>query len=513
MSGSLLDRISEVCAGQADRVVSVHGDAETTFGALASQSMVLAAAFEERSAIGLCLGRGPAAHASYLGVIAAGCTAVPLSPRMPPQRLVSMCQRAGVRRLLAEKRVLSGSAWATITNAGIAVSEVPEHDDAAGTTEFAPNASVNPDDTAYILFTSGSTGAPKGVEIPHRALWAYMKHAVHEAELRPGSRMSANFDLTFDPSLFDILGPLISGATVVFPTVPEQRSPVRYAVRHELTHWFSVPSLISFAAQAGMLRPGCLPGLERSAFIGEPLTVAQATAWAQAAPNSKIVNVYGPTEVTVACTSHQVAGAPEGWPGRFPATIPIGVPYPGLEACMVDDGRVVEDSGELCVRGVQRLTSYLDRSDNRDRFYRIDDGVASGHNEDGEPDSTFWYRTGDRVTTVPEGYVHLGRIDRQVKVHGYRIELGEIEHELQGVDGVLEAAAVLVRDRIGNEIAVCYLAADAQNPIPPELAREHLAKRLPDYAMPFRVELVDSIPRNDRGKTDYAALTDRFAAA
>lgn len=513
MSQDLLNRVDLVCAERTDQIAAMHGARTLTFGQLARWSAVLARTLPDRAPIGLCLERGMASQVSYLAVLAAGCVAVALSPRMPPGRLVTMCLQAGVGRVLADERSLSPAARAALAEVGIVIQEVPEPDlSIAKAPALASSASTGPDDVAYILFTSGSTGMPKGVQIPHRALWAYLTHAVDEAQLGPHARMSANFDLTFDPSLFDLLGSLISGATVVFPTVPEQRSPVRYAARHEITHWFSVPSLISFAVQASMLRPGCLPGLERSAFIGEPLTVAQAAAWAQAAPNSRIVNVYGPTELTVACTSYPVTGDRDTWAQRFPATIPIGTSYPGLETCLIDDGELVDGSGELCVRGVQRLTSYLDPADNHGRFYRVDGKEVLPYLEDREPDCALWYRTGDRVALTPEGYVHLGRIDRQVKVHGYRIELGEIENELQAVEGILEAAAFLTEDRLGNEIVVCYLATDTQNPISPKEASEQLAGRIPDYALPYRIELVSSLPRNERGKTDYAVLSDMFQA-
>jgi acyl-coenzyme A synthetase/AMP-(fatty) acid ligase len=245
-----------------------------------------------------------------------------------------------------------------------------------------------------------------------------------------------------------------------------------------------------------LLAPGSMPGLRRSGFIGEPLTLDQARAWAAAAPPSVIDNVYGPTELTVSCTEYELPRDIADWPATANGTVPIGAAYPHLEWCLID--------GELCMRGNQRLISYLDPRDNIGRFYRIEGDVAR---DDDTASVDAWYRTGDRVSVTDGVMVHLGRLDRQVKIRGFRIELGEVEQHVRGVAGVLDAAAVTADSRTGRLIVAFYTGVE----LAPYQLRDALAKAMPAYMIPERFTHVADLPRNDRGKTDYRRLQDIVA--
>src|SRR6266511_409114 len=211
------------------------------------------------------------------------------------------------------------------------------------------------------------------------------------------------------------------GATLVVPQHDELLTPVGFVNDRRITHWFSVPSVVSIAHRLRSLRPGCMPGLRWSLFAGEQLTIAQALAWAGAAPNATIENLYGPTELTITCTGYRLPRDVARWPATSNGTVPIGRPLPHLQAMVLTEAGTTGAEGELCVRGPQRFDGYLNAEHDRVRI------------EDGE-------------------LVHLGRFDDQVKILGYRIELGEIESVLRRHPGVLDAVVLAVP--VSNEIGL-----------------------------------------------------------
>jgi acyl-CoA synthetase (AMP-forming)/AMP-acid ligase II len=182
--------------------------------------------------------------------------------------------------------------------------------------------------------------------------------------------------------------------------------------------------------------------------------------------------------------------------------VPIGTPYPHLDWCLVDGLKVSPDDGELCMRGSQRLISYLDSRDDAGRFFVIDDGIARDYDGASPVPAECWYRTGDRVRVEDGRMIHIGRLDRQVKIRGFRIELGEVEQHVRAVPGVLDAAAVTVEGRLGGFIVAFYTGVEQ----PPYELRGHLSRTMPYYMVPERFVHLADLPRNDRGKTDYRKL-------
>ncbi|WP_369214891.1 AMP-binding protein, partial [Streptomyces flavofungini] len=379
-----------------------------------------------------------------------------------------------------------------------------------------PGRDAAPHDLAYLLFTSGSTGEPKGVPVRHGNVCAYLEQAVPHYGPGPGDRVSQTFDLTFDPSVLDLYAAWGTGATLVAATRGDLLRPVRFAATRALTHWNSVPSVISLAERLRALKPGSLPGLRRSMFCGEPLTLRQARAWAGAAVNSSVDNAYGPTELTVTCTGYRLPGAPGAWPDTPNDTVPIGPLHPALEGRLLD--------GELCVRGPQRFAGYLNPADNTGRFLTPD---GTPYDPATPLTPAHWYRTGDRVTTLPESpdspeadgplasgtpLIHLGRVDQQVQVHGYRVELGEVEAALRQLPGVAEAVVVALPTPDGSiELAAVHTLTSGAplaglRESPHESLRESLRHRLPPYMVPARLTPVPSIPLNANGKVDRRAV-------
>ncbi|ANZ39050.1 hypothetical protein BBK82_26230 [Lentzea guizhouensis] len=391
--------------------------------------------------VGVVATRTLDAYVGYLAGLRLGAGVVPISPDWPAARVAAICSAAGVTHVVSA--VAAGKPWDEPYSGGL-------------------------DDVAYTLFTSGSTGSPKGVPIRHRNVSDYLDYNVARYGVAPQSRLSQTFELTFDPSVFDMFVAWSAGASVIVARPDDKMAPVRFVNDHEITHWFSVPSVISLARRLRQLRPGVMPTLQWSLFAGEQLTLDAARAWSTAAPASTIENLYGPTELTVTCTGYRLPGV---WPVTSNGTVPIGEVYPHLSF------EITEDE-ELCVGGSQCFSGYLDPDQNVGRF-------LGGR-----------YRTGDRVRWEDGVLVHHGRLDDQVKIHGYRVELGEIESVLR--------RHPLVHDVV--VLAVGELHAVYTGTAPPAELEGLVAAELPSYMVPRTFSPVSGFPLNDNGKIDRRKL-------
>ncbi len=510
---TLHEWFARIAAAFPDEVAIELGDQRLTYRELAELTDRLAARLWEAAngrprRVGLLAARSLVAYAGYLAVHRAGATVIPLGPGFPVARNTRVAAAAELDLILTD----GTCAYATELPAPV----VTVTDDGLRTLATAPTVPAcpsTPDDLAYLLFTSGSTGTPKGVPVRHRNICVYLAQAVAHFGTGPGDRVSQTFELTFDPSVLDLYAAWGTGATLVPASRRDLLRPVRYAADRALTHWNSVPSVITLAERLRALRPGSLPGLRRSMFCGEPLMLRQARAWASAAEHSTIDNAYGPTELTVTCTAHRLPHSAASWPQTSNGTVPIGTFHAGLEARLVD--------GELCVRGPQRFSGYLDPADNEGRFLAPDGSPCRAAEQLTE---VHWYRTGDRVgllassgesarndTASTDGplapgmpLVHLGRVDQQVQVHGYRVELGEVEAALRAAPGVLDAVVVALPTPDGStELAAVHTTVDGAVEHDP---REALRDRLPPYMIPARVLAVSALPLTANGKTDRAAV-------
>ncbi|MBB5628303.1 amino acid adenylation domain-containing protein [Sphaerisporangium krabiense] len=472
-----------------------------------------ATAGEPCAPVGLLANRSPIAYAGYLAIQRLGRPVVPLNPAFPAARTATIARRAGLAAILADPAAEADPVLRTdpaIQAEGAVVPVVVGDTRDGSPGAVAPVGDAGMDDLAYVLFTSGSTGVPKGVPISHRNVAAYLDHVVPLYGAGPGARLSQAFDLTFDPSVLDMFAAWPTGATLVVPGRADLMSPARFVAERGVTHWFSVPSVISLARRLRKLPPGGMPGLRWSLFAGEQLTLAQAEAWRRAAPGARIANLYGPTELTVTCSAHTLPADPARWPHTANGTVPVGDVHPGLDHLVLDaEGRPAAE-GELVVRGPQRFPGYLDPADDAGRFVTVDAaGAATAYDGTTPLTPEHWYRTGDRVRATGDGLVHLGRLDQQVQVDGYRVEPGEVEAALRDLPGVRDAVVLALTGDAGR---VSLVAAYTGGP-PSGDALAALRARLPAYMVPSSATRLDALPLNDNGKIDRRALARTVAGA
>jgi FkbH-like protein/amino acid adenylation domain-containing protein len=464
----------------AARIVAEHGSPPRRVALLASRSLV--------------------GYAGYLAVQRLGATVIPLNPGYPAARNAAVCGLVAPDVLIADD---SGATQLPHLPAAPTTMHLSDVDTDAGE---PPPYQPDPDGLAYILFTSGSTGVPKGVPIRHHQVFGYLDRQVIRYDVGPGCRMSHTFDLTFDPSLFDLFVTWGGGGTLVVPQRAELLDPIDYIVRRRLTHWYSVPSVLSISATLGNLPEAAVTGLRYSIFVGEPLTIRHCTAWRAVAPETVIDNVYGPTELSVTCTAYALPADPATWPATSNDTVPIGPVDPSLEYLVLDEAGRPATEGELCIRGRQRFDGYLDPAENVGRFLRHDGTSAEIFTGTGELTDEHYYRTGDRVAIEHGLWVHKGRLDNQVKVRGYRVELGEVEAAMLHHPDVSEAIAIALHRDEEVELVGVHTGTE----IPPAEFMLWLRKRIPVHMVPRRYLHLPRLPLNPNGKADRRALTERL---
>ncbi|HEX7478095.1 MAG TPA: amino acid adenylation domain-containing protein [Polyangiales bacterium] len=463
---------------------------------------------------GLLAQRSETAFAGVLAILAAGCAYVPLNVAFPASRNRYIAEKAGLRTLIVGPECVPAlRALLAATTARYRVVTL-EHDPALAELarelpervlwELAPDAcdhppvQVAPNAPAYVLFTSGSTGQPKGVVVRHRNVQRYVESFLSTYPIGPEDRLTQTFDLTFDLSVHDMFITWSAGATLVVYDAAALAAPVAHARDQRVTVWFSVPSLAALLESQRQLEPGALPELRLSLFCGEKLTWNTWRTWSSIAPQSRVVNLYGPTETTIAITHFEV---PRDFPeaAALHGTIPIGCALPGQSVQVRrDDGSACEtdEAGALWLSGDQLTAGYLGEPElTAARFVATDSGL--------------WYRTGDVVVLDARGQLQfLGREDSQVKIMGYRVELGEIEHALLKASGAAQVLCdvAVLRNGVEELFAVLPEQVGAQK----RAIRDELKRLLPSYMWPRQYFFVNSFPCNASGKLDRRALRERI---
>ena len=508
-----------------DAVAVVDRDRRLTYSELDDRSARLATVLRElgvRSGdrVALYLDKSVESLVGIYAVLRCGAAYVPLDPRSPTARLAYIVSDCGVEVLLSTRA--KAAAWPDLLGRGAPLRHIVVVDTAAqpparpdGLPEpvavidgvmaaeaaaplLGTCAGATDLDLAYILYTSGSTGQPKGVMLTHRNALAFVDWAVAAIGVTAADRLSSHAPLHFDLSVFDLYAAASAGASLHLVPTSASVFPVemaRFIADQQITVWYSVPSVLTMLAERGGLEVGSLPQLRTAVFAGEVFPSKYLAKLMGLLPHVSFWNWYGPTETNV-CTAYRVDDTPRPDAGD----IPIGRPIDGVQGLVVGADDVVVaagEVGELLVRGSTVMRGYWGDPDKTTLRLVPDPRPGSL----GDP----VYRTGDLVSELPTGdYRFHGRADNQIKSRGYRIELGEIEAAINAHELVVECAAVAIPDdQISNRIKV--VAVVSGEVTGSELA-SFCAARVPRYMVPDQIELRDALPRTSTGKVDRVAL-------
>jgi amino acid adenylation domain-containing protein len=457
--------------------------------------------------VGFLAPRSPAVLAWMLGILKAGAMHVPLDPASPAVRLRRILDACEPRLVLAAGPVapllaeaIDGLATAPRIGWLDEHAAAPEGlraafgaGDLARADAAAPGCATRPEDPAHILFTSGSTGVPKGVVITHANVLAFLDWALAHFGLDGSDRVSGHTPLHFDLSTYDLFGAYAAGAELHLVAPEMGLLPHRLAqfIRDaRLTQWFSVPSMLNYIAKADVLRQGDFPELRRLLWCGEVLPTPTLAYWMRRLPHVRFTNLYGPTEATIASSYYDVPACPD----ETAPPVPIGAACGGEELLLVD--------GEICIAGTGLSPGY----------WRDPAKTAAAFVAHPARGGERMYRTGDLGRQRPDGLFELiGRADTQIKSRGYRIELGEIEAALSSLCELRESAVVAIPSGGFEQWLICC----AYVPMPgatltPAALRAALARLVPSYMLPARWQEYGALPRNANGKCDRPRLKQAF---
>lgn len=475
-----------------DALALYAGSGDLSYGQLRDQTLAVAAALGE---LGVAAGDtvavlGPKCAeqiAAVLGVLAAGAVYLPIAADQPPDRAARILEMGGVSAAL-----VCGDHPVSLTLPTLTVAEALRR---GGQSRPHP---TDPGELAYVLFTSGSTGEPKGVELTHDAAMNTVEFLSHHFELGAADRCLALSTLECDMSVLDIFATLRAGGAIVMVDEAQRRDPdawARLIDTHRVTVLNFLPGWLEMLLEAGA---GPLSSLRVVATGGDWVRPELARRLKAHAPGLRFTGLGGATETAVHATICETAEPPAHW-----TAVPYGRPFPNI-ACRVVNvfGDDCPDwvTGELWVGGRGIARGYRGRPDlTADRFV-VHDGKV-------------WYRTGDLARYWTDGTLEfVGRADHRVKVSGYRIELGEVEAALRRVPGVTTAVAAVVPTTAGSQALAAAVCVDDIRLTAAGL-REGLAKLVPAHMVPRHVMLADRIPFTDGGKIDRPAVTARLAAS
>ncbi len=501
---------------QPHRPALVVDEERFTYAQLAQSAGRVAGWLRERFAepnlaprVGILAGRSYETYAGILGTCWAGGTYVPLNPKLPVRRLKEIVERGQLHAVIADRRGAAHLPEISLarplhiltpqeTALPLSADSVTDWSALKPLENLPPPVALHADHPAYIIFTSGTTGIPKGVAVSVGNVVHFLAcmHALHH--LGPEDRVAQYTEISFDVSVSEMFACWQGGAALFVVPEPLVMGPAGFFKEHGITFWMSVPSAIPMMQRMRQVQPGLLPALRVSIFGGESFDTQLAKKWQAVAPNSIVYNLYGPTEATVACFLQRLTDPPVETPGR--GTLAIGRPYAGTQAAIIGpsgDFLQTGEVGELAISGPQVALGYFEDDDLTARCFRVLDHPIGGKSR--------WYLTGDLAFRDAQDVFHcLGRIDHQVKVMGHRIELEEVEAHLRAVCRTQSAAAVAWPVVDGLALGIVGFVAGGGSVA--TCVWDELRQRMPTYMVPKEVRTVEVLPLSNNGKVDRVAL-------
>lgn len=469
----LIERFIQLAKTQTDALALQENQLSLSYGALYQRAQAIAVQMQQlgvhpQQRVAIHLPRGMDATCAVLASLLIGACYVPLDIKNPPQRLAFIVDDADVTLMIGDgsiPRGLENRVWLDIHQ--------PIH-----TPDEPVYASGKPQDLAAILYTSGSTGQPRGVALSHQAIAAFANWAAELISLQAHDRIASTAPLFFDLSTFDLYAVLNTGASLHFVPQVLTLSPSKLSLwlaEQRISGWYSVPSLLVFLVYKGNLAETPLADLRFVLFAGEVFPTPSLIQLAHYWPQTALYNLFGPTETNVCCY----------WPVQrqqlqAEQPIPIGFAAAGCEL------RIAENA-ELQVRGPTLASGYWHQG-----------ALQPILNDEG------WYATGDRVSQIENQYYFHGRLGRMLKCSGYRVEPAEIEAVVCAVNGVTACAVIGVADAAAGQRPAVVLELTSEGSIAE--VRAALSQKLPSYMQPCRYQRVAQLPLLANGKLDYQTL-------
>ena len=482
---NLLERIDHWAAVSPEAIAHVSDGRTLTYGELRRRSDALAAHLAEhlggdRAPIAALGHREPEMLIAFLGAVKSGRPYVPLDTALPQQRIDKILATSRAALILTPEEIAQFSA----SNAR------------------APADPVQRDNPFYILFTSGSTGEPKGVIITLACLEHFLAWMIAEQRFTElGETFLNQAPFSFDLSVMDLYCSLATGGTLFSISrdlVANPKMLYRALANSSVTTWVSTPSFAQMCLVEQTFEEAMLPRVRRFLFCGETLAPQTAARLLRRFPSARVWNTYGPTEATVATTSVRI----DHTILEKYSPLPVGRPMPGTEVFVVDENlrrRPANQRGEILIAGPNVSPGYLARPDlTANAFFKHGGRWA--------------YRTGDWGRCHDDLLFFEGRIDGQIKLNGYRVELGDVEVNLRALPPVRDAVVIPVRKTGATQSLVAFVVLSARGDTSDfELAntlRKRLGERLPAYMLPRKFVFLDAFPITANGKADRSKLAE-----
>ena len=473
------------CDGERFSYAQLESDAEDI------RSILIENGVETDNRIGLFLPKSYGAISAIFGILKSKAAYVPADHQSPIQRAKYIFEHAGTRAVITDKEL--GASLSQALDSQHKTIPINTQSDLCLIvfTGKVPEASVS--DLAYILYTSGSTGQPKGVAIRHEAALSFIQWSIDTIPLTEQDTFTSIAPFNFDLSIFDLYVSLRKGATLKLFSGDQVKNPLLVAeqmVAEQVTVCYATPTVLKMLSRYGKLHKHDLSGMRTLLFAGEVYQVKSLSELKAHLPNAVMYNLYGPTETNV-CTYYRL---PDQIDPERSRPFPIGKACEHIKVRLANGPSSPNSEGELCVSGISLFTSYLGLPDRTNEAFL-------------EIDGELWYRTGDKVRVNKDlDYEYIGRLDRMVKRNGYRIELGEIENALFNHPDVSNAAVIATQEESDVKIH-CFLelktGADEVSIIE---WKHYCHSQLPPYMIPDDFESVEELPKTINQKVDYQKL-------